>query len=431
MDKLDKILDILTKSPLIGYSDKRLDNVLGTLSGEELDMAGTIRTREKCPDCGGKFKDFSKALACENCLGEGKISIPKRLYIDIYHHKKYKLYSDNDGEPLESYERAKRLLIEINQRIRKPNYTFNPADYVAKDCRKLQFNKYTDKWIQNYNLRYQNDEISIGRVVGVERAVRKYYVPYFVSQDIREIYTADIEDFYLSLPALKPKTKKELLATLHTLFIYAKRRRDIKEIPEFPKVKLDEQVTYWINEETQDLIYQHIPDHHKLIFLFLFRQGVRPGEARAVHWEDINFDNRTVTICRTYYRQILKNRTKSRHNRTIPIDNDVYKLLSKKRGIAGLIFTLRNRNYGNESLGTIWRTTLKKMGMKHLPLYNGTRHSFASQAANRGVSREQIGAFLGHMDYSTTKRYVHMNMKGLIPVLRADVIKLRKNETIL
>ena len=423
---LKKSIDALTYTSPDNILENRLQP-FSLFSGEDLPMRGKIRTREICIDCGGKFKDFGQILACENCLLQGKISIPKRLYIDIYHHKKYKLYSDNDGEPLASYERAKRLLIEINQKIRKPNYVFNPSDYVARDCRKLQFGKYIQDWYGRYEIEYKNGTKSLSILRTLKGFIKNYYIPFFKNRDIREIFEGDIEDFCLSLPEkMKISSKKQIMACLVKLFNDAKRRKDIKSAPEFPKISVEDPKTVWLDEETQDLIYQHIPDKDKPIFLFMMRQGVRPGEARAVHWEDIDWKNKTVNIHRTFFQQYLKTKTKTKSNRTIPLDPDVFCILSKRRGISGLIFLIDGqRHYSAKILNYTWNKAVNMAGVEHITLYCGTRHSVASQAINRGVSREQVGTFLGHVNYATTKRYLHMNTEGLRPVLRAEIKKMR------
>jgi site-specific recombinase XerD len=68
------------------------------------------------------------------------------------------------------------------------------------------------------------------------------------------------------------------------------------------------------------------------------------------------------------------------------------------------------------------------------------RHSYASLAANRGVSLQMIGKLLGHKNPATTQRYAHLArdvvqsvndelgaaMQAAIKKPRGKVVKLRE-----
>jgi hypothetical protein len=85
-------------------------------------MKGTIRTKEKCPKCGGKFE--GQPLECQNCLTQ-----PRRYFIDLYWQKQIKLYLGRDGVALDSWLRAERLLTAIRHEIDLG--IFDPKDYVS------------------------------------------------------------------------------------------------------------------------------------------------------------------------------------------------------------------------------------------------------------------------------------------------------------
>jgi integrase len=56
------------------------------------------------------------------------------------------------------------------------------------------------------------------------------------------------------------------------------------------------------------------------------------------------------------------------------------------------------------------------MGIK-ISLWQGTRHSSGTEAANR-VGMDPVQDFLGHTRPTMTKRYAKMNVNGLKKVLR-------------
>jgi len=57
------------------------------------------------------------------------------------------------------------------------------------------------------------------------------------------------------------------------------------------------------------------------------------------------------------------------------------------------------------------------VGVK-VSLYTGTKHTFATDAAARGVSERALQTFLGHADVRSTRRYARMADGALLEVLR-------------
>jgi len=192
----------------------------------------------------------------------------------------------------------------------------------------------------------------------------------------------------------------------------------------------------WIDIDAQEAILRHIPDRHKPIFTFMFRQGCRPGEARALQWEDVDMVNRSVHIRRTFSRdEYQPDRTKTRAGRIVPLSDDVYLVLKGMhvKGISGFVFRQQSgKPYSNpDTLNQIWDIAIKKAGVPRVTLYEGTRHSFASQAVKRGVDLYGLQKFLGHSSIAMTSRYAHMELDGLQRVLdtkEGKVVEMKKKK---
>lgn len=389
-------------------------------------MQGKIRTKQRCPECGGKFEDIGWALICRKHL-----TSPDRYFIDIWKDgRRYKLYSDTDGRVLNNYELTKRVLTEIRQRIDK--HRFDPKDYIVRNYQKLQFDAYVLDWLAHCKDLQERNEISPATMENRNRITGKYIIPFFQKKkmDIRDIRAGDIEDFRLSLPKdLELSSQAMILGILHTIFASAKKRKEIKEIPDFPDLKPEETKTIWMGEDEQETILQCIPEKHRPIFLFMMRQGVRPGEARALRFEDIDWKNRTVTICRTFSNNKCQEKTKTRKIRVLPLDDEVYDMLKAFGTIQGFVFTYDGKPYSERTrLNKVWKAAVDTAGLKHVKMYAGTRHSFASQAVNRGVPLNLIGDFLGHTNTKTTRRYAHLDVSGLKIVLDRGpkIVKMKK-----
>jgi hypothetical protein len=79
---------------------------------KSLCMKGSILTKEKCPKCGGSFQ--GEPLLCPTCL-----TAPRRYFLRLYAKSvgRLKIYSGQDGYPLDSWDRAERLLNHIRHEI--------------------------------------------------------------------------------------------------------------------------------------------------------------------------------------------------------------------------------------------------------------------------------------------------------------------------
>jgi len=72
----------------------------------------------------------------------------------------------------------------------------------------------------------------------------------------------------------------------------------------------------------------------------------------------------------------------------------------------------------SESLQEHWRKAVKAAGLPPIDLYEGTKHSFATDAVRRGVPERSLQKFLGHASVHSTRRYTRLADEALLEVLR-------------
>jgi integrase len=370
-------------------------------------MAGTIRTKQKCPKCGGKFS--GEPLCCHTCL-----TIPTRYFLDVpWKGERLKIYSGKDGHPLAHWEGAQRLLEAIRHEV--DTGKFDPKEYQARELKSLRFDNYAQAWLQHREKELKRGLIALGYFTELKAYTYRYFIPYFDRQNIRDIREAHIEDFRDQLPEhLSLKTIFNIMGVLRKLFRDAYRRKDILLLIEFPKIPKGEPVTHWISEEDQELVLAQMEDPiRRAFYLFLMKQGCRPGEARAMRWENVDLKNGIVTICAGFDRENFKNYTKERDVRPLPLHPQVWDALSNlPRNIAGWVFTFRGQPITQWMASAYWRRAAKKAGVT-VSCYEGTRHSLASQAINRGCPDGKISKMLGHKSSASTRRYAKLLTESL------------------
>ena len=143
--------------------------------------------------------------------------------------------------------------------------------------------------------------------------------------------------------------------------------------------------------------------------------GMREGEIAALDEEDVNVTSRTIAVKKTWShrrRKVLP-RTKTKHQRTIGINDSLasaiihYQGLRGKKGPQSPFLTLPDgRRMPGDSILTRHTKALKNAGLKYVT-FHATRHTFATHFLAASGSIWDLKNILGHKSVTTTERYAH------------------------
>lgn len=173
--------------------------------------------------------------------------------------------------------------------------------------------------------------------------------------------------------------------------------------------------------------------HDYLIFMTLSYTGIRAGELCALKWTDIDFENCTISITKTYYNptnnilkyELLPPKTK-KSKRVIEIDPVIIAMLEKHKAMQnkakmrlrstwhdkGFIFTTdKQPGYPVyiKMVESRMARLLKLAKLNESLTPHSLRHTHTSLLAEAGVSLPAIMDRLGHVDDNTTTRiYLHV-----------------------
>lgn len=360
-------------------------------------------------------------------LGKVYQKRPGHWYIQL--PGKVRIYCDKQHQSLDSEKRARTTLIQIYTEIE--NGTFDPDFYRPSRKSELSFSVYAERWLEFRHTMVQRGRLGKSHNRNSGYVVRKLFMPFFGDMDIRSIRGKHIRDFQLSLTC-GPKTTYDRLALLMKLFRDAQADEVIKDIPNVPDkltmADIPDPDWQWIDEETQDKIFAELDEEALFFIKFQAFHGTRTGETRALQHQDIDLVNGAVTICRALSDWEVKT-TKTKRIRVIPLDQtwkDLYRQRPKAFDKTAWVFQRDGKPYEQKVMPRRWAAACKRLGLEGVGLYEGTRHSLASQAANRGVSLFTIGKLLGHTDAKTTQRYAHVNVETLRAVQRQPLKKLER-----
>lgn len=159
---------------------------------------------------------------------------------------------------------------------------------------------------------------------------------------------------------------------------------------------------------------------------FLLYTGIRIGEALALTWADVNFDNKTINVNKnlkqiknrdddsTHYKIIIQDSTKtSSGSRIVPLNDKAIGALKQIKIITGHhehVFSTETGNYiYTRAFDTMFRKIQHNCGFKEVYGVHALRHTFASLLFKKGVDVKTVSEILGHKDVSVTyNTYIHL-----------------------
>jgi integrase len=188
-------------------------------------------------------------------------------------------------------------------------------------------------------------------------------------------------------------------------------------------------------ERREDLarVFRALPEPMNIAYGLSAFAGLRPGEALALEWEDVDLAKGILTV-----RQALRHgkvggpkstaADPSKRNRKVPITPSFLAVLQEWRPKAPGVLVVPARRGDRhlddsavqDALDGIWAT----LELPRMTFYSAGRHSFASQWVLAGQDVFRLSKVLGHSSVETTKRYAHLTDHVPASVLAAVDVPL-------
>jgi integrase len=125
--------------------------------------------------------------------------------------------------------------------------------------------------------------------------------------------------------------------------------------------------------------------------------GARPGELLGLTWDRIAWDARLIRLADS-----------KTGPRVLYLSDEALATLAGLPQTSAWVFPGRDGKAPVVNVTHTWRTIRRLAGLPEGTRLYDLRHTFASVAAEQGESLPMIGALLGHTQYATTKRYIHL-----------------------
>lgn len=261
-------------------------------------------------------------------------------------------------------------------------------------------------------------------------------IPYFGEKQMNEITAVDIIKWQNALlnQDYKPTYLRMIQNQMTALFNHAEKSYDLKDNPCKKADKMGrpnaKELNFWTKDEYEQFIQGFSSDEEmcRIILQMLFWIGCRVGELQALTSQDIDFENGTVNISKTYYRRnqtdyITPPKTESSNRKiTIPkfLAEEMKDFVDRQYGLTpeDRIFPITDRAIQKKMKQKTEQAKLKPIRVHDL------RHSHIALLIEKGMQPLVIAQRVGHDSVNTI-----MNIYGhLYPNKQKQVADLLNAE---
>ena len=288
----------------------------------------------------------------------------------------------------------------------------------------MTLNEFFDYWLKGYKLSVKPNSFyctkswykSLEDNLGLYKI--KNITPQILQLKINELYEKGklhTKSIPLINRLLEQARKMQIISNNPVDLITKPKKRKVpgKKIKFLTKEELKEILEYTKNSKYPPYVYT-------CMYLLAYT-GIRIGEAVALKWDDLDIENKTLTIKATQSRntqgRIYTNESPktSTSNRILPIDESTIDVLLSWKSIQNsivstpYIFSINHNKPLTSVIFYIHFTTISKNFNKHITPHT-FRHTHCSLLFEAGASIKEIQERLGHSNPTVTLSvYTHLN----------------------
>lgn len=303
---------------------------------------------------------------------------------------------------------------------------------VFKRVEVTTYKELTDLWLENYQMTVKPQTL-----VNTRQFLRNHILPVFGDMQLDKIHIAHIQSWVNKLAfkivnyGVAASINKRILQygvsmqlipfnPAREVILPRPQKAGANRIKFIDKEDLKTFLDYM--EQLAPTAYNYYYD--SVLYKLLLATGCRYGEAVALEWSDIDFDNATINITKTYNRIVKQVGTpKSKAGiRIISIDNKTILMLKQYRNrqrqafieigapAPALVFSTTISQYPNSDARTkSLRYRCKEAGIPQFT-FHAFRHTHASLLLNAGIGYKELQHRLGHATLAMTMdTYSHLS----------------------
>ncbi len=322
---------------------------------------------------------------------------------------------------------------EVNQKAKHAQLDFlSNGSTIKRKVVIKTFKELSHLWLETYKLtvKPQTYDATVTRL-------NRHIMPTLGNMKVDKITASDIQmlinrlsKYYVNYTAVRSVIRKILQQGVLLGLIDYNPARDIILPRKQPNAK--KKVKFIDPSDLKSFLEHLESSQHKrynlyfdaVLYQLLLSTGLRIGEACALEWGDIDLENGTIAINKTYNKNLkfLSTAKTQSGNRVISVDKKTLRSLKlyqmRQRQlfnevgarVSEVVFATPTRKYFNASVRqSALDTRCKEAGIERFT-FHAFRHTHASLLLNAGISYKELQYRLGHANISMTlDTYGHLS----------------------
>ncbi|HES2155236.1 TPA: tyrosine-type recombinase/integrase [Streptococcus pyogenes] len=322
---------------------------------------------------------------------------------------------------------------EVNQKAKHAQLDFlSNGSTIKRKVVIKTFKELSHLWLETYKLtvKPQTYDATVTRL-------NRHIMPTLGNMKVDKITASDIQmlinrlsKYYVNYTAVRSVIRKVLQQGVLLGLIDYNSARDIILPRKQPNAK--KKVKFIDPSDLKSFLEHLETSQHKrynlyfdaVLYQLLLSTGLRIGEACALEWGDIDLENGTIAINKTYNKNLkfLSTAKTQSGNRVVSVDKKTLRSLKlyqmRQRQlfnevgarVSEVVFATPTRKYFNASVRqSALDTRCKEAGIERFT-FHAFRHAHASLLLNAGISYKELQYRLGHANISMTlDTYGHLS----------------------
>ena len=274
---------------------------------------------------------------------------------------------------------------------------------------------YLPFWLENHA---RDKSLKPNTVRGYAVNIQNHIIPVLGNVRLTELKPTDIHAVFEAMgkKGLNGTTRKYVYSVLKLALKDAYRmelvNRNVAEMINPPRKS--NYHALFLNDKQLITLFEAVlsePHGYREALCLMICLGCRRGEALGLKWSDIDFENKTIHICRTatplkntYELTDCKTQSSIRY---VVMPKALIQVLLEWKTLKGhkedafVCIREDGKPVIANTLTKHFKKILHNCGLKNIRLHD-LRHSFASLMANKGVPVNTVKEMLGHSDIKTT-----------------------------